>query len=368
MRLRVLHLPASIGGNAWNLARAETALGADSELLTIGIDNPYQFEQGRSLNIDQRTSAAAKFYKLARGFADVRTRYDVFHFNFGTTLLHAPRFGLNLADLSLYPRSAALFVTYNGCDARQKGPTMARRSIAACHQPDCYGGQCNSGRLDRQRAAAIGKMARYVDHMWVVNPDLLAFLPADKSSFLPYAISVGILDPLLPAATGPLRIAHAPSDRAAKGTRYIVDAITALQGRYPGAVEFDLIEGQPHEIALARLRACDLLVDQLLIGWYGGVAVEAMLLGKTVIAYIDESDRSRIPAAMGVELQGALISATADELYGRLERCLQDRRELAKIASRAIVYAKRWHAPEAVAAQTLVAYRRAIGERTPCAD
>ena len=337
-------------------------MGAQSDQLTIGVDNPYQYQEGRSLGIDPAAAAPVKFFKLAKGFLDIRQRYNVFHFNFGSTLLHAPRFGLNLADLPHYPRSAAIFATYNGCDARQKMPTMASRPIAACHDPKCYGGQCNSGVLDRRRRAAIDKMARHAHYMWALNPDLLRFLPQDKSSFLPYAISVGKLEPELPTVDGPLRIAHAPSDRAAKGTAHLIAAVAALQARYPGGCELELIEGLPHAQALERIRACHVLADQLLIGWYGGVAVEAMMLGKAVIARIEHDDAARIRPDMASELSGAILQAGPADLYAVLERCILDRNAVIESARRAVAYAYRWHAPEKVAAQTLAAYGKVQGE------
>ena len=45
-----------------------------------------------------------------------------------------------------------------------------------------------------------------------------------------------------------------------------------------------------------RYRDADIVVDQLLAGWYGGFAVEAMALGKPVIAYLRESDLHHVPA------------------------------------------------------------------------
>ena len=54
--------------------------------------------------------------------------------------------------------------------------------------------------------------------------------------------------------------------------------------------DLELIENLPNAEATRRYRDADLVVDQLLAGWYGGFAVEAMALGKPVIAYLRESD------------------------------------------------------------------------------
>jgi len=358
--LKVLHLPTVVGGNAGHLCQAERALGFQSELLTLGIDNPFGYQEGRSLSINGRTTVLGKLGRLAKGFLDVRSKYDIFHFNYGTSLLHSPRFGLNLLDVPFYPDRARLFVTYNGCDARQKFPTMAARKWAACHDSNCYAGQCNSGELDVQRRAGITKMARYAQHIWAVNPDLLSFLPPEKSSFLPYAISVGNRSPQYPNCEGVLRVAHAPTDRAAKGTQHVIDVCRALADRYPGRIELDLIENLVREQALDRLLQCDVLVDQLLIGWYGGVAIEAMMLGKAVIVRIESDDLAYIPAKMRSQLDTAFIQSDPDQLYAALEDCILNRERVKAAAENGRAYAQLWHDPIAVAHITTTAYQAAF--------
>ena len=87
----------------------------------------------------------------------------------------------------------------------------------------------------------------------------------------------------------PLRIGHAPSDRKTKGTQLIIDALDSLnQSGY--RFEFILIEGLSNEEARKKYETIDVLVDQLFAGWYGGLAVEAMALGKPVLVYLREED------------------------------------------------------------------------------
>ena len=54
--------------------------------------------------------------------------------------------------------------------------------------------------------------------------------------------------------------------------------------------------------ARKRYETADILIDQLLAGWYGGLAVELMALGKPVICYIREDDLKYIPKEMRDEL------------------------------------------------------------------
>ena len=51
-------------------------------------------------------------------------------------------------------------------------------------------------------------------------------------------------------------------------------------------IELDLVRNLPHQEALKHYRQADIVVDQLLVGWYGVFAIECMALGKPVCVYI----------------------------------------------------------------------------------
>ncbi|MEI8394534.1 MAG: hypothetical protein WCF85_07355 [Rhodospirillaceae bacterium] len=354
--MKVLHLPTIIGGNSWSLSQGERRLGWSSEVLNAGI-NPFGYSTDIDLGLDDRSGRWHRLARTASAFMELRTRYDVFHFNGGISLMHAPRFGLPLLELPFYPARSKLFVTFQGCDARQKFPTMQRTPVAACHDPACYGGACNSGARDRQRRGIIEKFARHVEHFWAVNPDLLNFLPEGVSSFLPYAVLVKDENDYPPSRDDVLRIAHAPTNRVAKGSQAILAAIDRLSARYPGKVELILIEGKSHEEALQLYQHADLVIDQILIGWYGAFAVEAMMLGKPVIARIDDNDLHFLPPEFARALSGAVISAEPSTIDAVLAEWATDKDRLVEQGRRARAFARRWHSPEAVARITTGYYR-----------
>lgn len=357
--MKVLHLPASTGGNAWGLAQAERQIGLDSRVL-VASDNWLAYPADIQLGIERR-SAPGKLLSLASAFLRVRSRYDVLHFNSGMSLIHAPHHGLNQLDLPFYPARTGLFVTYNGCDARQKLSTMARTRISACHVAECYHGLCEYGRYDTLRARAIEKMARHVHHMWSVNPDLLHFLPREKSSFLPYTVSTRgfVWQPADPSRRK-LRIVHAPTNRAAKGSSHILAAFERLQATHREQFELRLIEGVAHAEAMRMYADADLIVDQILIGWYGALAVETMAMGKPVVARIAREDLRFLPADMARDVVGAVINAEPDTIEHVLRRCIEDRAFLAHHSEAGASYARRWHAPRYVAAITKAAYEEAL--------
>jgi hypothetical protein len=82
-----------------------------------------------------------------------------------------------------------------------------------------------------------------------------------------------------------IRILHAPSNNHYKGTKHVRDAINSLKSEYDN---FEYIEKQGIPIEQLRevISSCDLIIDQLIVGYYGLFAVESMALGKPVIVYM----------------------------------------------------------------------------------
>lgn len=356
---RVLHLPSSVGGHAWGLSRGERTLGLRSDVLSA-TRNWLDYPADIQLDLDADSGNVRKLAALSGAFLRYRSRYDIFHFNAGSSLLHSPHNGLNQSDLPWYPRGARLFVTYNGCDARQKFPTMARTKVSACHDPRCYHGMCEYGAYDELRRRAIAKMAEHAEHMWALNPDLLHFLPRDKSSFLPYAMSGWDRLAYAPPPLGKvLRLMHAPTNRAAKGTDAIISAVNRLRASHPGRFEFELIENVSNARALELYAGADIIIDQVLIGWYGGFAVEVMKMGKPVLTRIAKEDLEFVPQAMAADLAEAVINVDPETIEERLRRCLEDPELLRRTGEAGRAYVERWHEPKYVASLTKARYETA---------
>jgi hypothetical protein len=233
--LKILHLPNPVGGNSYGLSRGERLLGLQSDVLVAKaswLDYPADI----NLHLDKLSNNPAKFLRLINTFLKIRNKYDIFHFNFGSTLFHDFKNRLCLAEIPFYPRKTRLFATYNGCDARQKYPTVDRTKYSACKDENCYQGICNSGELDKFKKKSIQKMSRYVKHIWAVNPDLLYYLPQEKSSFLPYTVAYNCDTITPPNIKKRLKILHAPTNRAAKGSDRIISTLSKLSDKYKGSI------------------------------------------------------------------------------------------------------------------------------------
>ena len=363
--MKILHLPHSVGGLAWGLAQGEKALGHESRVLYLD-PSTNGVPADEVLNLTAR-SRLGRWLAYGRTLLRHARGYDVYHFNFGASLIHYPDRGWDLLDLPLYDRRARKIFTYQGCDARQKYPTMERigkkeNGFAACFDKACYGGMCNSGVRDAQRRRAIDKAARYADHMFAVNPDLLRFLPEGMASFLPYAVA-GALEAPAPKTEffgdDAVHIVHAPTDRAAKGSSYILAALEGLREEMGDRLRVTVVEGMSLDQALAAYASADLVIDQVLIGWYGGVAVEAMGRGVPVVCYISDDDLGFLPPGMAADLP--IIRATPFDIGEVVRRLIGERERLVELSTRVQAYVRRWHAPQVVAAMALKEYERSAG-------
>jgi hypothetical protein len=352
---KVLHLPTSVGGNSWGLAQGERKLGLDSKVLTLQ-ENRFNYPYDVSLHWEKK-GPMGRLLSGLRTFLKYRNQFDVFHFNYGSTLIDFRTYGITHWDLPFYPKNEKIVFTYNGCDARQKYKTIERVDIASCHEKDCYGGICNDEGRDRMRRRRIHRVSKYAHHIFAVNPDLLYFLPKNLSSFLPYSIANWYEIQPLPYKTGPkIRIVHSPTNRAAKGSQYIIQALENLKKKYP--IEVILVENIPHQKALENYKQADLIIDQVLIGWYGGLAVEGMKMGKPVCAFIREEDLKFIPEGMAKDLKEAVININPFNIETVLEEYLQNPQLLNQRTNAGLDYVHKWHDPMYVAGITKSIYER----------
>ncbi len=360
--MRILHCPTTTGGNPQGLCRAERELGIASWSLTLvqhACDYPLADEvtlKGNPFSDELRRWRAV--WRALR-------RYDVVHFNFGSSLFD--RFGqglaitrlmarwTELADVKLARRLGRIVaVTFQGSDARQGDYCRAHYPIHFVHEPgfDLY-----SRKTDEHKRERIRAFDRYAHLIYAVNPDLLNVLPT-RASFLPYAHvdprewryrEAGLSD--VP------HVIHAPTNRVGKGTRHILEAVNRLKSEGV-PFRFTLVEGLPHAEARKIYESADMVVDQLLAGFYGGLAVELMAMGRPVICYLREEDMHFLPAAMWREMP--VINASPKNIYEVLKHWLTaGRAKLRRQGELSRRYVERWHDPLKIAARVKADYESA---------
>jgi len=274
MTLRVTHCPVNVAGIPWENVQALRRKGLDARLVVF---NRGRLHPEADWSLDRHGGLARRLARQFGALARVLPRTDVFHFYFGLTLV--PQ-SLQFPILRTARKKSVFH--YLGSDIRGKSP----RELA-------YGKRAN--------AEIVGSYAalRWVPEAHVVPPglDLRPFRPVPPSD-----------------NPRPL-VVHAPSNRERKGTRYVVEACERL------GLELDIVEGVPHLAARERYARADIVVDQLNAGWHGVFALEAMALGKPVVAHLDPETVERSAEGYGVRLP--IVPATKETLADALGPLVQ---------------------------------------------
>lgn len=353
--MRVLHAPVNIGNQPWVLSRHERLLGVQSDLVVHYIPPSLRYPADKALGDLGGKSPEELRARILTGLR-APLDYDVLHFYFGRTIFSwddyesgSPFRYLDLRIAKTLGRK--VFFTLQGCDARLAGESTLRNKFTPCRQGLCRAFETCINSLDAKRREMIANALPQADKVFYLNPELGHYLPA--AEFLPYSnVDVCAFDVAPPRTSGRIRIVHAPSDGAIKGTPAILDALASLENRYD--FELMLIQNVQHEEAMQMYRSADLVIDQIFAGWYGGLAVEVMAMGKPVLCYLREEDFGNAPPAMIADLP--IRSVRPDRLVQDIADALDRRAEWPEWSAKSRRYVEKWHNPATIAAAMIAAY------------
>jgi glycosyltransferase involved in cell wall biosynthesis len=294
--------------------------------------------------------------------------FEVIHFHFGTTMampsMPMPRGNVSLSiflqrwihfvytellqvlEVTLLRLLRRIVViTYQGDDARQGDKSLYLFEESIAHHVDTRYYNGVSDRIKRHRIKRLDKIAT---HITFVNPDLQYFLPK-RAKFVP---SCHIDLPVVPKDLNltirrTLHILHAPSHQSAKGTQVLRTVISNLKVR-GYQIDLTIIDHISHEEIGRHLDNCDLLIDQLYAGWYGGIGVEAMSRGTAVMTYLRDTDFDILQKEMLQSLP--VISVTTDTLESQILKFIAlSKEERIALRKKCIEYAHEWHSPTEIA-------------------
>lgn len=219
-------------------------------------------------------------------------RFDVFVFGFGATILHFPAFEL----LILWMLRKTIVFHFHGSDSRP--PYMD----GYMGEADKSGRRHDFARLSRKVKKRVSRIDRYAN--LVVDSPLSSHFHT-RTCVNGFEIGVASVDAVAKESTdntstqsASVRILHAPSNLAAKGTQLIREAVEMVRARGL-ALEYVEIVGQSNDRVVEEMRRCDFVVDQLYSDTpMAGFAAEAARAGKPAIVcgYASEQFRRWIPA------------------------------------------------------------------------
>ncbi|MFQ5705873.1 MAG: glycosyltransferase [bacterium] len=285
MSLRIIHIaPFNTSGVPMALVKAERKLGHYSRLVTLGRDLRH-YEEDICLDLPFMNSWATR---LAKRIVVHPDRLSV-HNNYKMPETIPPvwqpngpaeKIGIALREWLWKRRIEQLFESCDfwnfdiyqldgGLEFFRNGQTI--KKLKALHKKVicCYTGSDlrTRGVLPNVDALTDLNVTLEFDHLKLHEKIHHVFFPFDVSRYELRAEPEG--------AT--IRIGHAPTNRAAKGSEVIISAIQELQSEF--SVDLELIENLPHEEALKRKARCHIFVDQIGMLGYGINSLEALAMG-----------------------------------------------------------------------------------------
>jgi hypothetical protein len=308
LSLRVTHCPVNVAGIPWANVEALRKKGVDARLVVF---NRAKLHPEADWSLDRRGPLPVRLATQAAAFARLVPRTDVFHFYFGLTLL--PR-SVQLALLRALGKKSVMH--WLGSDIRGKSP-----------------GELAWGR--RFGAQIVGSY------------DAIRWVP--EAHVVPPGLDVRAYEARPPSDSPRPLVVHAPSNRAKKGTARVIEACAQLP------VDLDIVERDPHDEARERYARADIVVDQLNAGWHGVFALEAMALGKPVVAHLKPDVVERSAEAFGVRVP--IVPATAETLVAALRTLVDDPARRRELGAAGRAYVEDVHDPERVADRLLDIYR-----------
>lgn len=269
----------------------------------------------------------------------ISEHFDLFHFHFGSTLWPA---GEDLPALHRMDRR--IVMQHWGSDVRQLA--LARRD-----SPDIVVKNDNESDLKRH----LEFLGSHISTAVLSDCDLAPHVSPyyERIRFVPQLVDVNEYPLRVKASrVGPVVIAHAPTHQEFKGTRYIREAVDEISRTYN--VEFLQIEGVPHIQALQMYARADIVIDQLLAGAHGVLALECMAMGKPVICFLNERMREYYPPDIPI------INADRHTLGNVLRLLLDNRDMLPHLGAVGRPYVERWHGLVAVIPRLISVYQEVV--------
>ncbi len=357
-RPKVLLAPMNMAGMPVTLINALRAAGYEAAHIqyTYGRPNPLRYKLDRTVNLGDGggripTQIATVREALNEGF-------DIFHFWNRSLFYRSDYGGFSGLDLPLIKaRGRRIGYRFTGFDLRLPSRDLAVNP----HSPFRYE---QPALFDEGLVMAYQDYLReYVDRFFVQDPELGQFFP--EATIIPRALDLSQWAYVGVERTDRPLVVHAPTNAAAKGTRFVLAAVETL--RDEGLkFDFQLLTGLPHDQARQAYRKADIVVDQLLIGATGVLTLEAWALGKPVVVNL----RRDLFEPFYETTDLPVINANPDTIVDGLRRAIKDsdlRQDLAK-RGRALVEAR--HDITEVVGQYIQAYdeMHATPPKTPVGD
>lgn len=317
-KLRIMHGLSEVAGQNSYSVQGLKEIGEKAETV-IYYKHPFAYKYDRCLNIDKSRRVLFPLFaiKLFAFYINALFKYDVFHFHYGHSILN----NFELWTYNLFGK--CYYFEFHGSDLRDQ-KKFSEVTGMPFEEKDA-----TSPKQHKRNQ----KICQKADGIIVHDDELIPYLPPVKNNVyvVPLRVDICQFTPCYPKDSNDhIRIVHAPSKRALKGTLFVLEAFEQLKKKYDN-IELVLVEGKTQQEAFEIYKTADIIVDQLFAGTYGVFAVESMALGKPVITYISEEMKERLPEDLPIVSGGTKSITEALELLInnpklRIEKGMQGRK------------------------------------------
>lgn len=170
--------------------------------------------------------------------------------------------------------------------------------------------------------------------VFVTTLDLLDHVP--RARWLPQVLDLDVWTPGAPALARPVpRVLHAPTQEQMKGSSYVDEVCSRLADE--GRIEYIRVRGVPYAEMPAFIAGADIVIDQLALGSYGVLALQALASERVVIGHVADAVRERLQGSLPI------VEAAPPDLEHVLRGALDDREAFAEPAAAGRQYVRRYH-------------------------
>lgn len=273
----------------------------------------------------QKRSALYVYCYTTLFFIRALFRYQVFHFFSGETILPWKLRGFELACYKLLGKKVIMH--FVGSDIRNEAYLKEKNDHLAAYLRGEY--QLKTPVSSPIQQKLIAQARKNATVLLVSTPDLLQILPEAK--YVPVFLDFGHFIYADSRKTSVTRkvvsILHSPSATKTKGSGHLDRVFTNLKHTFGGSVELITPVSELKTIKtypttrydlLNRMAESDIVIDQLVIGWYGLKAVEAWMLDCEVICFIEDELVQFLPE------NAPLTNATVLNVESRLQELIRE--------------------------------------------
>lgn len=324
--LKVLCGYVNTGGISYKIAEGLRKNGVKADSVVID-DHSFSYPFHKKLkfkgNKPTFINRLIKYYY----FIKHAIMYDVFIFNTRSTML-AKKGDLKLLK-KLGKKTAMIYV---GCDIRDKNHYLASKEKYTVCKNCTENYQRKIGCVMDDKHSETTVIQKSIDAAFSHPFD--ANILNGNFNYLYLLLELEKYEPSY-KTNEKIKIVHIPSDDGIKGTNHVINAIEKLKNENID-FEFELIRNKPHNEVKEIIMKADILIDQMVAGWYGLISIESMALGKTTVCFLRDELYKYIPDI-------PIINLNPDNLADGLKKLINEKEKLQQYGIAGRKYAEKYH-------------------------